>query len=110
MIRAFIAIEIPAEVRAGIAGVQARLKRAPGGVRISWVKVENLHLTLEFLGHIDENAVPAIQGALAAVAGRHAPFAVAVRGRGSSRRWRGRCKQRWRRWGLRPSNARLQRI
>ena len=83
MIRAFIAVEIPGEVRGRIAEAQARLRRAPVSVRISWVKIENLHLTLQFLGHIDEAVVPAIREALEAVARRHAPFEVAVQGAGA---------------------------
>ena len=57
MIRAFIAIDIPDDVRAAIDEAQARLKRAHVGVKISWTKIDNLHLTLQFLGYIEEAVV-----------------------------------------------------
>ena len=73
MIRAFIAIEIPDDVRAAIEEAQARLKRAHVGVKISWTKVDNLHLTLQFLGYIEEPLVD-----------QQDQTRVAIRGRGAS--------------------------
>lgn len=43
----------------------------------------NLHVTLKFLGPIDETRVPAIADALGSAASRTAPFDVAVRGLGA---------------------------
>ncbi len=83
MIRAFIAIEIPEDVRAGIEEAQARLKRAHVGVKISWTKVDNLHLTLQFLGYIEETLVDKIKAGLQSVAGQHPPFDLAVHGAGA---------------------------
>jgi 2'-5' RNA ligase len=83
MIRAFIAIELPEEVRAAIEQAQARLKRAHLGVKVSWTKVSNVHLTLQFLGYIAETAVEKIGAALQAVAEGHAVFDLAVRGAGA---------------------------
>ncbi len=83
MIRAFIAIEIPDPIRAAIAEAQDRLKRARVGVKISWTKVDNLHLTLQFLGYIEEPVVPQISQALAGVAGQYPAFDLAVRGAGA---------------------------
>jgi 2'-5' RNA ligase len=83
MIRAFIAIELPESVRAAVAGAQARLKRAPTGLKISWVKPGNVHLTLQFLGYVEEPAVAKIRSALDGVAGAHAPFEVRVAGAGA---------------------------
>ena len=48
LIRAFIAIELPADVREEVSRLSARWRRAPGSVR--WVAPANLHLTLVFLG------------------------------------------------------------
>jgi len=82
MIRAFIAIDIPEDVRAAIEDAQARLKRAHVGVKISWTKIDNLHLTLQFLGYVEETLVERIKAGLQSVAGAHQPFDVSVHGAG----------------------------
>lgn len=83
MIRAFIAIDIPENVRAAIAEAQARLKRAYLGVKVSWAKIENVHLTLQFLGYVEEPVVPKISEALTVVAGQYEPFDLTVQGAGA---------------------------
>ena len=83
MIRVFIAIDIPDEIRAGIAEAQARLKRAHMGVKVSWTKVDNVHVTLQFLGYIEEEAVVTINAALDRVVSEHSAFELAVRGAGA---------------------------
>jgi len=83
MIRAFIAIDISDEVRAAITEAQARLKRAHVGVKVSWTKIDNVHLTLQFLGHVEEATIPRISQSLSAVAERHAVFDIPVRGAGA---------------------------
>jgi 2'-5' RNA ligase len=82
MIRAFIAVELPDDVRAALGEVQDRLKRAHVGVKVSWTKLANIHLTLQFLGYVPEEKIAVISAALAAVAGNHAPFSVPVGGVG----------------------------
>jgi 2'-5' RNA ligase len=83
MIRAFIAIDIPDNVRAAIEEAQAHLKQTPVGVKISWTKVANLHLTLQFLGSVKETVVDNLKFALQPVAAQHQPFDVSVRGAGA---------------------------
>jgi 2'-5' RNA ligase len=83
MIRAFIAIDLPEDVRVAIDDAQTRLKQAHVGVKISWTKVENLHLTLQFLGYIEEAVIEKIKSALQSVAAQHPPFEVLVRGAGA---------------------------
>lgn len=58
MIRTFIAIELPSHVMEAIGRVQERLKSFD--FRVSWVRVENIHLTLKFLGDMDSERVPEI--------------------------------------------------
>ena len=68
-VRCFVAIEMPEPIRQGIAGLQAQLK--PFGERISWVRPQNIHLTLKFLGDVDVLQLPDLIQALAtAVEGR----------------------------------------
>jgi len=50
MIRLFAAIELPADIRQRIAALGAGV---PGA---KWAKIENLHLTLRFIGNVDGRA------------------------------------------------------
>ena len=66
MIRAFLAIDVPPDYRAGMAEVQEALKRSGADVR--WVAPANIHLTLKFFGEIAEAQVEEITTAAAAIA------------------------------------------
>jgi 2'-5' RNA ligase len=83
MIRAFIAIDLSDEVRVAIEEAQARLKRMDLGVKISWTKVANLHLTLQFLGYVEETVVEKIKPALQLVAAQYQPFDASVQDAGA---------------------------
>jgi len=83
MIRTFIAIDLSDNVRAAIEQAQTRLKRTNLAVKISWTKVANLHLTLQFLGYVEEAVVEKISTALRLVAAQHQPFDVSVHGTGA---------------------------
>jgi 2'-5' RNA ligase len=50
-LRAFIAVEIPLDIRQDIEHATSNLRRGTGSL-IRWVAVENMHLTLKFLGDI----------------------------------------------------------
>ncbi len=56
--RSFIAIEITQEAKLAIESLQRELRRVDPAV--AWTRPENIHLTLKFLGEIDEKHVPAI--------------------------------------------------
>lgn len=60
--RTFIAIEIPDEVKKQMAEAQGRLKGS--GVEASWTRPEGIHLTLKFLGEVEESRIPEIMDAL----------------------------------------------
>ena len=62
MIRAFIAIEIAPATVTRIAAAIEQLKPRIGGIR--WVAPANFHLTLKFLGNIDESQIGPIGQAL----------------------------------------------
>ncbi|GAJ24122.1 unnamed protein product, partial [marine sediment metagenome] len=51
--RTFLAVEIPGHIRKKITNFIEKEKNK--GLPIKWVKFENLHITLKFLGEIDEN-------------------------------------------------------
>ncbi len=79
--RLFIAIEIPPDVKKGMAEVQARLKGA--GVDAGWTRAEGIHLTLKFLGEIPEAKVPDIMNALRGAASGAGRFRIEVGGVGT---------------------------
>ena len=63
--RLFAAIEIPADIRAAIADLEKEFRAlAP---RVKWVRTENLHLTLKFLGETDQAKLGEVKSGLASV-------------------------------------------
>jgi len=82
-IRAFIAIRLPSEIRAGVEQVQGSLKSAirPGSVR--WTPAEQIHLTLKFLGNIPADSVPELEAALRRACAQVAPFELYADGLGA---------------------------
>ena len=79
-IRAFIAINLPHEVRAGVERVQHDLKRAAGTSWVRWTPAEQIHLTLKFLGNIPAESVPELDAALRRACAQVAPFELRVSG------------------------------
>lgn len=63
-VRAFVAANLNPDLQAALARVQDRLKTTRANV--GWVRLENLHLTLKFLGEVEEGRVSAIKEAIAA--------------------------------------------
>ena len=76
--RIFVALDIPAEVRARIT---AYMDRARGyAPQARWARPEGLHVTLKFVGDVSDAKVQEIKGALAAA--KTQPFAVKFSGAG----------------------------
>jgi len=77
--RCFVAIALPEEVLKSLARAQSRLKRT--GIRnVKWMRPENIHLTLAFLGNIPLPRVHDAAGAVDAAVLGHSPFeAEAIR-------------------------------
>ena len=63
--RTFIAIELPADVRARVAQHIAGLRHELPDVRASWSREDNLHLTLKFLGNVSVADIPRVSDAVA---------------------------------------------
>lgn len=69
MIRAFLAVELSQELRSEVAVVQQELKQRvesekKGEIRISWVQPAKIHLTIKFLGDVDEHVIDPLLGAI----------------------------------------------
>jgi len=90
MIRTFVAIELDEEIRKAIAGTQRQvqeqlmkqLRHTASDVRVQWVRPDSIHLTLKFLGDIDEARVEDIRTALLPAVGRQSRLAMEVGGLG----------------------------
>jgi RNA 2',3'-cyclic 3'-phosphodiesterase len=63
--RLFVALEIPSAVRENLAALLKSLRAVSPQTR--WVRPENLHVTLKFIGEVPEAKLGAIRNALAAV-------------------------------------------
>ncbi len=74
MVRAFVAIDLPAEIRERIRESQKIVARSGG--RLNIVEPANIHITLKFLGEIDPSMIEPIARALRAVNAE--PFEVTI--------------------------------
>ena len=71
--RCFISITLPEEIKRGMTAIQGRLRAS--GADVSWTRPEGMHLTLKFLGEVEEKILPEMEAALnAAVRGRSSFF------------------------------------
>jgi RNA 2',3'-cyclic 3'-phosphodiesterase len=80
-VRLFAAVDLDDEARASIAAVQRRLRPA-GGSGPRWVRPEQLHLTLVFIGQVDDAKASDLSNAFAAASERP-PFEVTFAGLGA---------------------------
>lgn len=79
--RLFVAIDPGEAVVASVAAAAARARAA--APRAKWAARERLHVTLAFLGEVDDALVPAIEAALRAVGEASAPLALRFDGAGT---------------------------
>ena len=79
-IRTFIAIELPEEIIASISKIQESIRSY--GFKVRWVRPQNIHLTLKFLGNVRVAETEAIGRALLASVNGFAPLAMTAKGIG----------------------------
>ncbi|MFA4854491.1 MAG: RNA 2',3'-cyclic phosphodiesterase [Candidatus Omnitrophota bacterium] len=72
--RAFIAIELPASIKDALSKIQDELKAVLP--KVNWVKPQNLHLTLKFLGEISPGQLDAIKHIITEVSQGTAVFKI----------------------------------
>src|SRR5688572_19655317 len=80
-LRSFIAAEISPNVRARAAKLIKELSVTDA--KISWVRPDNLHLTLVFLGDVQMIEVPQLCEAMERAVAELPPFDLEVRGAGA---------------------------
>jgi 2'-5' RNA ligase len=72
-VRLFVALDVPEETREALAALIHRFETICRGAR--WVRAENLHITLKFIGEVDEAKFPEIKAILSRVNSRD-PFEI----------------------------------
>lgn len=60
--RAFIAVTLPKEIKKSLKHLQCQLQVSTAGIK--WVEPENIHLTLKFLGEVEEKKIVKLKGIL----------------------------------------------
>jgi len=70
--RAFVAVELSDDIRNALGEVISKMGRFD--LPVKWVEPANLHLTLKFLGEVDEESAPAVARAMREAARSAAPF------------------------------------
>jgi 2'-5' RNA ligase len=80
-IRCFIGVDVGEDIRRKAAALQQQL--AEHGAGVKWVDEDSMHVTLLFLGEVDERDLLAVCRAVKSAAAREAPFPLRVSGVGA---------------------------
>lgn len=74
--RTFIALELSKEVREELSRIEEELKKT--GADIKWVTPENIHLTIKFLGNVEETKIAGIKKVLDNISSGEKPFQITL--------------------------------
>ena len=83
VIRAFIALDLPPEVIQCLDDVSQQLREKLIGAPVRWVPVENIHLTLKFLGDVSESNIDMLTDLLQSIVSNVKQFELSVGGLGA---------------------------
>jgi len=79
-IRSFLAFELPPEIKSAVAQVSDSLRKSALDVR--WVKVENIHLTIVFMGNTNTDHIHAIGHDIKKICSQYGSFDISIKGMG----------------------------
>lgn len=79
--RLFIAIELPEEIKGAIGALQDRFRAS--GLGANWTRPEGIHLTLKFLGDVEEKKIDSINAAMEQAAAGTGALRLSVSGAGA---------------------------
>jgi 2'-5' RNA ligase len=82
VIRSFIAVDLPKSLVDSLHRSSDHLRALLNGLPVRWVPVQNIHLTLKFLGDVSERNLRMIQTIIQAEAAAHQVFEISVGGFG----------------------------
>jgi 2'-5' RNA ligase len=78
-VRAFVAITLPDATRAALfRACEAFREAAPEWAGEKWVPEPNMHITLQFIGQMEDTALPPVERALRAAAAPLRPFSLTL--------------------------------
>jgi 2'-5' RNA ligase len=86
-LRTFLAIDFPSHIIEKINRIQKSLNKL-GSSNIRWVKPENIHLTLKFLGEIELSRIQQIKNDMDVISNEYQPFHIKLKGIGAFPHWR----------------------
>ena len=79
-IRSFLAFELPGDIREKVSKISGEVKNS--GLNAGWVKPGNIHLTVIFMGNIDEKEIPGIISTIDNAACNHKTYDISLGGMG----------------------------
>jgi len=82
MMRIFIAIEIPQNIRVKITEITDYLQSKTSPTAVKWSEYENLHLTIKFIGETKQEKIEEITKVLSQSLAHQAPFSLEIGGLG----------------------------
>jgi 2'-5' RNA ligase len=80
-VRLFTAVDIPHEMKEVVSDAVNNIRPVLEGAR--WVKPQNLHLTIKFIGNFDVDSLEKLKGEISAVTDRCPKFMASLRGCGA---------------------------
>ena len=80
MIRSFVALPVPDGIRSGLAGLMGEMERL--GIDAKFPRPESIHITLKFLGDVEESQLVEIGAALRDAASQARIFELEIEGLG----------------------------
>jgi 2'-5' RNA ligase len=80
LIRTFIAVEVSYDVKETAAFIQKELQKF--NCRVSWTRMEGMHLTLKFLGDTNNSLIDELGEALREIVSAYAPFPMTLKSAG----------------------------
>lgn len=83
MMRLFVAIDLPEPVKVTLLETVAQMGKRLSDRAVRWVKPEQMHLTLRFLGDTAVSQLPDLQDQLTQLTSQHAPFRLYLNGVGA---------------------------
>lgn len=83
MIRLFIAVELPDSAKQALLTAGSRMGQTLPTSAVRWVKPEQLHLTLRFLGDTAVSQLPSLAEQLNELASHHRPLTLRLDGTGA---------------------------
>ena len=79
-IRSFLAFELPPDIKQEVTRISLEVKKS--GLEAGWVKPGNIHLTMVFLGDVNEKDIPAVISSIDNVTVKYESFDISLGGMG----------------------------